>query len=54
MAEFDVKCADCNAQLDAIFNGYSAILEVTPCQNCLDKANNEGYESGLEEGKDGY
>ena len=47
MAEFDVKCVDCGAVLDAVFNGYSPVLEVTPCKKCMEVANDKGYNSGF-------
>ena len=52
MAEFEVKCTDCGAVLDAVFNGYGPVLEVTPCQTCMDVANDKGYQAGLEEAED--
>ena len=49
MAEFDVRCNDCNTILDASFSTYNSVLEVVPCQKCMDEANDKGYDSGLKE-----
>ena len=63
MAEikFRVDCGECNATLDATAaffpqGGGGAACVVEPCSACLEKAREEGWlggkEEGLEEGRD--
>ncbi len=48
MAEFDVKCDDCNALLDADFTKNA--LHVSSCTGCVEGARTEGYKSGHDDG----
>ncbi len=57
--EFEVYCAKCGAGLcnntktnDARYSysgAHMAILEVAPCENCLNEARDDGYEKGVNE-----
>ena len=51
MAEFAVKCEECDNILDAGFYalGRDTILSVGPCNNCLSIARDEGYEESDKE-----
>jgi len=47
-------CGDCGAILNVntdIDEDYDITIEVEPCQYCLDESHQEGYESGVEDGK---
>lgn len=48
MAEFDVKCDDCNALLDADFKNN--VLFIESCIGCIEGARQEGYKSGHDDG----
>ena len=43
MAEFEVKCNECNTTLDADFYsaGRGVVLDVDPCPKCLENAREE-------------
>ena len=47
MADFNVKCNECNAPLDADF--YNNELFVQPCDACLETVKDEGRVEGYEE-----
>lgn len=52
--ELDVECATCRSVLSTDFTGplphsRTASLQVTPCDRCLDKARDEGYDEGQRE-----
>ena len=44
MAEFDVKCSYCGSFVKAIF--VKNVLEVEPCEDCLDERHEDGYQEG--------
>ena len=57
--EFDVECAKCKGRLNATaVGGYSGskIVEVEPCEQCMDEAKDngdtEGYDRGLKDGRE--
>ena len=49
MAEFEVKCNECNEYVDADFNG--PVLYVDPCEKCKEKEKDESYQQGWDEGE---
>jgi len=51
MAEFEVKCDSCDSFLSANFYGAGTniVLNIEPCEKCLDSAKDEGYQQGYEE-----
>lgn len=55
VAEFDVACNDCDANLDADFvasiSRSTPTLYVTPCEKCGDVRNIAGYNEGYDEGQ---
>ena len=48
MAEFDVKCSYCGSFVKAVF--VNSVLEVEPCEDCLDERHDDGYRCGYQEG----
>jgi hypothetical protein len=50
--EFDLACAKCHKTLDgATFkkaNGFN-VVEVEPCDDCLQRERDEGYNEGYEQ-----
>lgn len=54
--EFEVYCGECGAGLcnnsSEGRNGHSNYIDVSPCENCLQIAYDEGREEGLEEGRE--
>jgi len=48
--DITVQCEKCDAELSAEYNVRRKILKVTPCEGCLKKAYDTGFEEGYEEG----
>ena len=51
--EFTVRCGECGDELEAQWvrsGSDTPILDVTPCEKCLDKATSEGYKQGEKDG----
>lgn len=52
---FDVYCASCGAGLcgnTTVSQGrYRAKLEIEPCDECITKANQDGFQDGKAEGQ---
>lgn len=44
MADFEVRCNDCNSFLDGTFHNNE--LHVELCQKCRDTAYDEGHDDG--------
>lgn len=41
-ADVDVKCVECGNRLEATMFPRKGLIEVSPCENCLDDAREEG------------
>jgi hypothetical protein len=59
MSEITFVCAKCGLELDAkvVYHIYwpHHHIKVSPCDDCIDKANEDGYESGRADGyNEGY
>jgi hypothetical protein len=54
MADFVVRCDNCNEELEAYFEQYrsggGAVLNVKPCKICLQDAEKKGDEAGYDRG----
>ena len=56
IVEFTVKCSECGAELDADItdasqrNGWTTTVEASPCEKCMEAAEDTGYEKGHEAG----
>ena len=51
MPEFELKCNYCGKVLDGDFYviKYKPTLEVEPCETCMDRCRDEGYDEGQKE-----
>lgn len=56
--DFEAYCAKCGAGICSnvttgkTFNRQHPFIEIEPCEECLKKAHDEGYEEGCEETKE--
>lgn len=53
MPELEIECAECGKALEANFEsrgfGPGVFLSVAPCEKCMEKADEAGWERGREE-----
>jgi len=48
----DIICSTCRSDLSGSFNLARDELEIEMCEDCLEKATDEAYDKGVEEGKE--
>lgn len=49
---FDIVCKECGENLEVIEDGKHDILRIVPCPCCIEEAHDNGYNEGLEDGRD--
>jgi hypothetical protein len=47
-----VKCGECGTELSAEYDTRRSIFTVAPCETCVEKADIEGYDRGLADGRE--
>jgi hypothetical protein len=52
--DITVKCGECGTELSAEYDTRRSIFTVTPCEACLKKEYDNGYNAGAESDEGNY